>query len=194
MSGNVASTSAISELPMYRTQTQIQNQQSSNKKNYCYGCLGITFITALIVCIAAYSLLTVITGIITLASDHSFDGTKINGFNGIAQYCGDKLRNMVLAYIVMAVLVGYGSAKHARKRSSDDIAVAGLATFIFHVIIASIITAFYVESNHGVCQTYMDVTKTSINAPYYVVINQIAFSWIIAFIGLIIGIVGCICK
>ncbi len=178
-----------SSLPVYNTSAigHISTCSVLESNNTAGACLSISSVVILLLAISAYALMTAITGIIALASGHSFDGQEMSGFKGIAEYCGDNLRNMVLAYIIIALLVFGSTVKNASKK--ENAVAAGAGTFILYGIMASIITAFYAQSNHGTCQAYMDATKTSINTPYYVVVNQIVLGWVAAFLGLAIAII-----
>ena len=155
-------------------------------------CIFSTIIRIIVfIGIGGYYLMSIITSIIMMASNFTYDNIEMNGFNSLAKYCGNNLRNTVLANVIISGLQILNSYKMSKK---EKISIVGSAVFIINAILASIITVFYVQSNNGVCNDYFEVTKkdNGIIAPYYVVINQIAIYWIMCIIGILVGIFGCI--
>jgi hypothetical protein len=158
---------------------QVTPQTSEKSNSGIVACCGGGFGVLLVLGVISLSLMVFITTIIMLAE---------GGWSGVQENCSTSMRDTLLAFIILQYLLGGSGAKSASKK--EGMIVGGVIMLITFGVLSSINTAHF-SMRSDTCHAYLTSTS-GVNSPYWVVINQQIFGWIMTFISIILTIIGCL--
>ena len=163
-------------------QKYIESRTSGSKSSGVCVCLGGSSLVIIVLGLSAWSMYIFISTIIMLAE---------GGWTEIASSCSTSLRDTILAFIILMWVLGGSGGK--MMLSSETVIAGGVIFILAFGTLASVLTGNWAKRS-DTCSAYLDAHSNGANTANVILINQIAFGWIMTFIGFVGVFMGVACS